>query len=740
MCYTMQNRKQRSEMEYKDNFYRFVEQFKKYRQPAQKRYDGDVLKHISMKMINECVKGEGKIVVFGDKDPDGVFSSMITKVYLERLMQIYRPDAFKRGMIKVDLRFSNREKDGFGLSKPTYDALSEAYSLIVTTDNGTSSGFHSHAIDNLIVIDHHPADEGEVLPKVPYIFNPNVNRTDGLEYSTSGGMVAYDVVKFIDSVLREQNRHYKAYLKDPDNHYSHTLMFEVLKEFAAFTIISDMAILDAPNRRFVLEAFKTIPMKQDKIPLYLLFNGTFTQNALSFEIIPKINIDRMGELHTINPDTGKTYMESFVRPKTYEEYKKAEKFILDIDKRRKKLVSKLAQSVKPVVTGGVLTAFIEDPEAKVGLSGLIANKLLQRYNRPAMVAIQSSDKTKLSLSGRGNSIKTLFTAILPKAGGHSDACGGSVPIKEDEGGKAAYETVCRKLEALNINIPERKTEIVNDPRSPMSFKEAVELSRLYADMSEGVELSKTIRVAVLKPKLSAFFTFKSGEWGKVKFENVEMRNNALEFPEQKIRNSEVVVFNLVANGEIGIAKLFGTVEEYLEKTVQMEEAKGFNIASETNDVAQAQLKSVQGIDILHRYERDATGDNVFYYSDFEDFKDITLSDAVIVVPSYVNDRNPHRKRSDVLEFFVGEDFYTPLDRESVAVNYKEFAMRLLALSKQKDFIFIKDGLLNHALIDDKARLVAKQIIKSVAKKEKGGMGEKEQMANNDPAYQHANAS
>lgn len=730
-------------MELEDNFHRFLERFKAYRQEARKNYNTDAMKHIAMKMINECVKGEGKIIVFGDKDPDGIFSSMIVKVYLERLMRIYRPDALKNGSIGIDIRYSDREKDGFGLSKATYDELSEAYSLIITTDNGTSSGFHSYSIDNLIVIDHHPANEGEEVPKVPYILNPNLHRQDGLEHSTSGGMVAYDVVRFIDSVLREQNKHYKTYLKNPDNHHSHTLMLEVLKEYAAFTLVSDMAVLDMANRRFVLEAFKTIrlPIKQDQIPLYLLFEGEYTQNKLSFNIIPKINIDRMGELHTINPSTKQTYMESFIRPKTFQEFEEARDFILKVDAQRKKLLNQLSETVQPQTANGIKVAFVDHPGAKVGLSGLIANRLQQKSGKPAIVAIPSSDGTKLSISGRGTNIKTVLSALLPKSGGHSDACGGSMQIESGEKPKDTFERLLSKIATLGIIIPERKTEVVNDQYAPVAWEEAVRMSRIYADVAENVEMSKAIRVAVYQPKITSYFTYKSG-WGKVGFgegrNKAEILINSAEFPESSLANSKVIIFDLIADGSISIHKAFETLEEYMSHTVQLKEAEGFGIKSEKNDLAQSKLKTISGSDIAHHYAQDATGDNIFYYSSFDDFEEVILEDGLIIVPSYVNERNPHRKRDDILEFFVGEDRHTPLGQADLAGAYKDFASRLVSLSRQKEFIFIKDGLLNDPLISDQAKMVAKKIISSVAKKEEGGANERDKSIHVD--YQHANAS
>ena len=724
-----------------DNFTRFVKKFGQYTQPAGKQYSLGVLKHIIPKMINEATSGEGKIVIFGDKDPDGIFSSMIMKVYLERLMLIYREEAFKRGDIYVDIRYSNREKDGFGLSKNTYDALSKEYSLIITTDNGTSSGFHSFGIDNLIVTDHHPVNKGEEVPKVPYILNPNLHRKDDLEYSTSGGMVAYDVVKYIDTILREQNKHYREYLKNPDNHHSHTLMMEVLKEYAAFTVVSDMAILDANNRRFVQESLQTARLKEELVPLYLLFEKEYTQNKLSFGIIPKINIDRMGELHTINPKTGKTYMESFIRAKTLDEYKDAEKFVVSVDKKRKEILSRISNTMKIDEVNGILVSLVDEPDARVGLSGLLANRIAQKYGKPAIVAIPTSDKKKLSFSGRGHEIKRVISKLLPKAGGHANACGGAVDVGASI--EDVYQKFCNNLSLLNIEVSKETTEVVHSVDKPLSWNEAIALSRIFAEIADGVEMSKPIRVAVVDPKISSYFTYKSGEWGKVGFgqghHKKEILNNCLEFPEKKLQESKIIIFDLLSNGEFGISRTFKTIEEYRENTKQLQETEGYNIASEKNSIEAEDIARISGAELLHAFSPDAIGDNIFYYSDISVFDNVRLSDAIIIVPSYASakKRSPYRKRDDVLEFFVGEDENTPLSNAELGQTYAEFAKRLITASKSKSYIFIRDGLLNDPLISDKAREVAKSIIKKSAVKHNMEGAEN---AKNMENYQHSAAS
>lgn len=702
-----------------ENFERFFSHMANREQPAKKGYKVENLKHISLKMINQAARGKGRIVVFGDKDPDGIFSSMIIKVYLEQLMLIFQKNSFERGEIGVDIRYSEREKDGFGLSEATYQALSSTYALVITTDNGTSSDFHSFSINNLIVIDHHPLNDGEKLPTdLLYILNPNIWRKDGLEYSTSGGMVAYDVVRFIDKVLREQNGHYQNYLKHPDNHHSHELMLEVLKEYASFTLLSDMAILDRNNRRFVVEALKTASLKSDRIPLYSLFENEFSQQKFSFGIAPKINIDRMGELHTINPDTGLTYMESFIRPKKLSEFTQAKDFILSVDKKRKDFLreSIYQQARELDEDNDVHLVLIDKEGAKIGMGGLIAGKISQKYGKPSIVAIPTSNKEKLSFSARGENVKRILSSIIPHAGGHKNACGGSCEVKGSVAG--TFGAVQDRL-ALISEIPQKKNlALLHEPIKPLTWKECVGVLDRYSDLAEGVEVMRDFHVAVKNPAVHAYNIYASG-WGSVSFgdkaKSKKMIFDSFEYDIEDIKKAEVIVFKLNANGDLSIASLFHDTDAYLSQTVQLEEAKEFNLNSAVNDIALSSAPRVESASMKHLCTSDIIAENIFYYKEEGILFENIIEDGLVIVPSYIQKRHPLAKREDVLEFFVGENENTALNSRDMATAYSEFAKRLLITAKTKNAVFMPEGMLNHELISDQAKAVIKKIIASISK-------------------------
>lgn len=717
-----------------ENFERFFSHMANCRQPAKKGYKVENLKHISLKMINQAAKGKGRVVVFGDKDPDGIFSSMIIKVYLEQLMLIFQKNSFERGEIGVDIRYSEREKDGFGLSEATYRTLSSTYALVITTDNGTSSDFHSFSINNLIVIDHHPLNDGEKLPAdLLYILNPNVWRKDGLEYSTSGGMVAYDVVRFMDKVLREQNRHYQNYLKQPDSHHSHELMLEVLKEYAAFTLISDMAVLDGNNRRFVVEALKTASLKTDRIPLYLLFEKEFSQQKFSFGIAPKINIDRMGELHTINPDTGLTYMESFIRPKSLSEFTQAKDFILSVDKKRKDF---LRESIYGQAKGldennNIHLILIDKEGAKVGIGGLVAGKISQKYGKPCIVAIPSSDKKKLSFSARGENVKRILSAIIPHAGGHSNACGGWCEVKGSV--SETFSAVKDRL-ALVGEIPQKKNlALLHEPIKPLTWRECVTLLERYGDLAEGVEVMNSFHVAVKNPTVHAYNIHASG-WGSISFgdraKNKKMIFDSFEYDIEDIKKAEVIVFKLNANGDLSIVSLYRDTDAYLSQTVQLGEAKDFNLNSAVNDIALSSVPRIDSASIKHLCTSDIVAENIFYYKEEGILFENIIEDGLVIVPSFIDKRHPLAKREDTLELFIGENESTPLNGRDIAAAYSEFAKRLLVTAKTKSAIFMPEGMLNHELISDQAKAVIKKIIASISKT--GGANE-DQKNSIDPA-------
>ena len=702
-----------------------------YKQPAEKAYDVEVLKHISTKMI-EAIFKKNRICIFGDADADGIFSSMEIAVYLERLALIYRKKDLESGNFIVDIEYSDKAKDGFGLNEKTYKELSDKYDLIITTDNGTSSPFLTKEINNLIVIDHHPLNDGEKLKEgIGYVFNPNAYRTENF-YSTSGGMVVLDVIKFIERVLKDKEPHFKEYMNIPSNYKSHEVMMEVLSEYAGFTIVSDMAVLDKYHREHLLKTLSGVAMKQDIIPLYTQFNREFTQTSLSFNLIPKINIHRMEALRIINTKFNRTYMEGFVRPKTKTEFSEALKFISEIDLKKKKMVQEATTRATKEVDaqkGSLLNlCILDDDNYKVGIAGLIANKLLQKSNKISIVGIVDRKRDKISFSGRGENVKSVMMKILKgNGGGHQHASGGKMDFddKNIDINKLQQNliTEAETFISQNLSLFKRaKTEIIHSTETPLTIQEVYALSKELKESSQCVNYHKPIRVSTIGFDVHAINLFKSGEWGGVSFSKGkysinEILFNAIEFPPEALKNAKAMILELGSDGKFSIHSIYDSVSALIDSTVVMKEAEEFNIRSsftpsinantlKESTIKKTTLRELQDKGVVYI---DELGLN--RYTQELDIDNISIDDATIVIPAFTDEKKfRHTKTLDVFVAKGSANPFTEEETTSVISNFIEFAKRFKSFDKNSVLLLPEKPIYDHPLLKDNHRYALQTIM------------------------------
>ena len=577
-----------------DNFKRLLEEMNNYKQEADANYSPYAMAHIQKRLIRAITKKE-KILIFGDKDADGIFSSIIMKAYLQRAYIIMSDEDRKGDNSTIDIQYSNRELDGFGLSKERYEEFSKEYDLIICTDNGTSSTFHHKDIDNLIVIDHHPLNDGEQLDEnITYILNPNLHRKDNLYYSTSGGKVAYDVCIWLDNFLTTKSQYYKHYLADVKNQETHRTFKEVLIEYASFTLISDMAVLDNKNRAFVIKGLKLASLKDNKMPLYLLFKGEFTQMQLSFKIISLINaMSRMDKLQDINPATGMTYMESFVRPRNYNEWRGAYGYIDSVNNQKKDAVFSITKDLlNKHFDDEAILHLINRDDIKIGIGGLIANKLQEAYRKPAIVGIVTTKKDKISFSARGKNVKNILKLLIGNSGGHNDACGGALEVTQDidkhfKELQDRLHQINDEIKEINSTIDTRK-EVICSSDTAYSTVEALKIGKAMLQEARGVEYYKSILVPIVNYKIVSNFVYTKGEYGKAYIKDVSQDDtnndgieirlyNALKHPEDKLNSSEAMILEVNADGSFGIVETYNSIESMQRDTIQLKEGKKFGI-------------------------------------------------------------------------------------------------------------------------------------------------------------------
>jgi len=438
-----------------------------------------------------------KIIVYGDYDADGILSSSMVYLFINKTRKTLGLKSEN-----VDIEFSDRNS-GFGLPYDKYKEFSKKYDYIIVTDTGSELEYLNNDIDNMLILDHHPAPK-----KADFVINPNINNDN--PYITSGGDVVYDFLKHSKKLLS------KVIEKEIYENIFNYKLNKTLKEFRAITLISDIALLNKTNREKIIDALNTIKLEPILPMFYTLYDlDNITSMDLSYGIISKINAySRMG----------KNLQDVFrwILPASMEEFEKANKRIVENNKDKIRLVKKIYKSYlfnnneDELFKNNIHILYINSDIH--GINGLIANKIFMNFTKPALVMSNLNSKTIVG-SARGEGVKEILSDAFKQLGyntygGHDEASG--FTIKKEDLDKFV-DIVNEIVNSKEITLK----EIVFYNKNPVTLQDFLKIQKLYKDYSYGVNFFKSINQSVKDLKIEAIKEYKGG-FGKVL---VSDRNN-----------------------------------------------------------------------------------------------------------------------------------------------------------------------------------------------------------------------
>lgn len=355
------------------------------------------------------------ILVYGDFDVDGLTSSSLLTKALRDMGAI------------ADVFVPNRHNDGYGFSLKTIDPLLERYrpNLIITTDCGINSNttvdyLKSKNID-VIITDHHEPDHNVCSPYV--IINPKFNNPDELTILAGVGVALKLVHGLLDFGVKN------GYLKASQIDLSDYI------DMAAVGTIADVVPLINDNRIIVKEGLNKI--SKSKFPgLRALLkicgiSKVIDTYSISFKVAPRINsAGRLGSSDIV--------LELLLS----EEEVQATEFARSLDKintRRKETEKQTADNAyakidlyfDPLKHFGIVIA---SDELNPGLAGIIASRLVSKYNRPCVVLGINKETNIAKGSCRSIHDVDLLNIldsckdILNKYGGHKAAAGVEISV------------------------------------------------------------------------------------------------------------------------------------------------------------------------------------------------------------------------------------------------------------------------------------------------------------------------
>jgi single-stranded-DNA-specific exonuclease len=363
-----------------------------------------------------------RVVVVGDFDADGATATAL-------VMSCLRAYGFTEPAYLVP----DREKFGYGLSVGIVEkAAALAPKLIVTVDNGISSHAGVHAASesgiDVIITDHHLP--GETLPAAAVIVNPNAPGNCFPSKCLAGVGVAFYVMAALGQRLAAEG------VIDAGTARS---ICAACLDLVALGTVADLVPLDFNNRVLIAQGLKRIRTGGSRAGIEALFKAARRNIAdavasdLGFSIAPRLNA--AGRL-----DDMSVGIDCLLADSAAHAHARAAQ-LSQLNDDRRKLQSKMQQdaelhldALEALADDSVGEAVcLFDPSWHPGVVGLVATRIKDRINRPAIAFAAGSEDGTLKGSGRsvaGVHMRDILAAIdarhpdlINRFGGHAMAAG-----------------------------------------------------------------------------------------------------------------------------------------------------------------------------------------------------------------------------------------------------------------------------------------------------------------------------
>lgn len=357
----------------------------------------------AVKHIISSVRQHHKIAIFGDYDVDGVLGTIILKRFFD--------------LLKIDsiVEIPNRFKEGYGINLNAAKRLAQlGCNLIICVDNGTNS---LHEINylrknglNVIIVDHH-----EIAGKLPdaLVINPKRNDSCYPFRDLCSTSLSFKFVNAIAEKCRIEEEALKQFLHDS-------------LALVAIATIADVVPLTGENRIFTkwgMEALNNINIKGFQRVIEELKIDPYSTFSLSFKLIPFFN--SFGRMKDAT---------SLVKLFLTEDNNEIENIISlgkELNAKRKIEDDKVLNASIPMAESDHPVIIVWDDKWHEGVLGIVAARLVDRFNKPSFVLTKRNGTYKGSVRGiKGVDVTKLMdhcSDLLTKYGGHKMAGGLEMP-------------------------------------------------------------------------------------------------------------------------------------------------------------------------------------------------------------------------------------------------------------------------------------------------------------------------
>lgn len=386
--------------------------------------------------IEQAVKKEENILVYGDYDVDGTTAVSLLATYLRSFysnIATYIPD---------------RYKEGYGISYQGIDfAKDNGFSLIIALDCGIKAidkvQYASKKGIDFIICDHHRP--GDILPDAIAVLDPKREDCNYPYDELCGCGVGFKLVQGLASHRGDNIQDLIPYL-----------------DLVATAVAADIVPITGENRiltYFGLQQINSNPRVGIKALIHQLNKKELTITDVVFIIAPRINAaGRMKHgHHAVELLTETDFEHAVVMAEAIEQF--------NTDRRNlDELITK--EAIGQIEENNEIERFstvVYNEHWHKGVIGIVASRLIENYYRPTLVFTKNGGKLAASArSVRGFDVYNALEACsdhIEQFGGHKYAAGLTLKEENYQVFKNKFEEVVRTTITEELLIPEIKVDM-----------------------------------------------------------------------------------------------------------------------------------------------------------------------------------------------------------------------------------------------------------------------------------------